>query len=84
MPNNQVVNRSDRQRVYKWQIFGGRPVTTDVRSDSCADELVRGRRTEMMLERLSFDGVLRFGNDVGSECCADKELLGRWSIRSDR
>jgi hypothetical protein len=29
--DNQVVNRSDRQRVSKWKILGGRPVTTTVR-----------------------------------------------------
>ncbi|TWU27943.1 hypothetical protein Poly41_70170 [Novipirellula artificiosorum] len=27
MPNrqNQVANRSDRERVYKWKVLGGRP-----------------------------------------------------------
>ena len=27
-----LVNRSDRQRVFQWQVLGGRPVTTAVRA----------------------------------------------------
>jgi hypothetical protein len=71
--DNHVVNRSDRQRLYKWKTIGGRPVTTDVIHQNRASTANRDKECDERFTQGTYcasDSDSGFGRKYGASSTA--------------